>query len=56
MVSKETLNAMSNEITKATNTKYNAAWIGNSGGGNAWAQTGIYHNYNHIHNHIYNHC
>ena len=48
MLSKDTLNAMSIEISKATNSKYNAVWTGNSGGGNAWAQTGtILFNYIH---------
>ena len=40
MISKETLDNMSNEISKSTNTKYKASWIGGGGGGNDWATTG----------------
>ena len=43
MVSKDTLDRMSNEISKTINTKYKAVWIGNAGGGNDWASTGIYY-------------
>jgi len=44
MISKDTLESMSNEISKVTNTKYKAQWIGGGGGGNAWATTGIIKN------------
>lgn len=42
MISKDTLDNMSNEISKSRNTKYKASWIGGGGGGNNWATTGIY--------------
>jgi hypothetical protein len=40
MISKDTLDNMSNEISKSINTKYKASWIGGGGGGNNWATTG----------------
>jgi len=41
MISKDTLDNMSNEISKSTNSKYKATWIGGGGGGgNDWATTG----------------
>ena len=44
MISKDILDNMSNEISKSTNSKYKAIWIGGGGGGNDWATTGnIYH-------------
>ena len=43
MISKDTLDNMSNEISKSINTKYKASWIGGGGGGNNWwATTGIF--------------
>ena len=44
MISKDTLDSMSNEISKVTNTKYKAQWIGGNLGGNAWATTGVIKN------------
>lgn len=44
MVSKDTLEQMSIEISKVTNSKYKAVWAGNAGGGSGWATTGIIKN------------